>query len=63
MVLGHLAEVNQVDIYHIKDVIIGFVHILDLCISIKEKIVKFEIVINIACVMDLFQDIKNLNSK
>jgi hypothetical protein len=33
-VLGSIAEVDQIDIKHVKDVIIGFGHNLHICVSI-----------------------------
>jgi len=63
LVLGDVAEVNQVDINHVKDVIIGFAHILDIYVSIDEQIVEFEIVVNEASAMYLLKNIHELNSK
>lgn len=57
------TKVNNVDCRVLENVIIPGFHLIDVNILAEHQVVEFQVIVNIACIVDLFKDIQNANAE
>lgn len=61
-VLRGKAKVYYIYLQGLKKVVVAAHQVLCICSKIEQKVIKFEIIVYKACIMNLLKNVKNLES-